>query len=142
MNGKILVTPRSLTRSGHPILTRLEKAGYEIVFSPAGKQPEEADLLRLAPGCVGWLAGVEKIPANVLEAAKELRVISRNGTGVDAVDVSAAARLGIAVLRAEGANAFGVAELAMGLLFAIVRAIPFSDHHLKEGGWERKEGIE
>lgn len=139
---KILITPRSLTAGGHPALDGLAAAGYEVVFGPAGAMPTQKDLVRLLPGCVGWLAGVERITDDVLAAAPELRVISRNGTGVDAVDLAAARRRGIEVRRAEGANARGVAELAMGLIIALARSIPLSDAGIKAGGWERRKGIE
>jgi phosphoglycerate dehydrogenase-like enzyme len=140
--GKILVTPRSLTTGGHPALERLTAAGYEVVLGPAGKMPSAEDLVRLLPGCVGWLAGVEKISDDVLAAAADLRGIARNGTGVDAIDLDAARRRGIDVRRAEGANARGVAELAIGLILALARSIPFSDSAIKAGGWERRKGIE
>jgi phosphoglycerate dehydrogenase-like enzyme len=140
--GKILVTPRSLTTGGHPALARLTAAGYEVVLGPAGKMPTAEDLMRLLPGCVGWLAGVERIGDDVLAAATDLRVITRNGTGVDAIDLDAARRRGIDVRRAEGANARGVAELAIGLILAIARSIPFSDAAIMAGGWERRKGIE
>jgi D-3-phosphoglycerate dehydrogenase / 2-oxoglutarate reductase len=142
MPGKILVTPRSLTHGGHPALSRLQAAGYELVFCTPGKQPAEDELLRLLPGCVGYLCGVEKVSADVLRAAKDLRVISRNGTGVDNIDLAAARDCRITVCRAEGANARGVAELTMALILALVRSVPFSDARLKQGGWERREGIE
>ena len=139
---KILVTPRSLTTGGHPALERLAAAGYEVVLGPAGKMPTAEDLSKLLPGCVGWLAGVEKIGDDVLAAAPSLRVIARNGTGVDAIDLDAARRRGIDVRRAEGANARGVAELAIGLVLALARSIPLSDARIKAGGWERRKGIE
>jgi D-3-phosphoglycerate dehydrogenase / 2-oxoglutarate reductase len=140
--GRILVTPRSLTRDGDPALELLKTAGHEVVFSTPGKQPDEEELLRIVPGCIGWLAGVEKITPRVLEAARGLKAISRNGTGVDNVDLEASKRLGIAVLRAEGANARGVAELAFALLLALARAIPFGDAALRAGRWERRQGVE
>jgi D-3-phosphoglycerate dehydrogenase len=139
---KILVTPRSLTRAGHPALDLLKEAGYDVIFSTPGKQPDEEELLRMLPGCVGMLAGVEKISARVLEAAKELKAISRNGTGIDNIDVEVAERLDIKILRAEGANARGVAELAIGLLFALTRSLSYSDSQMKSGKWSRKQGIE
>jgi D-3-phosphoglycerate dehydrogenase len=139
---KILVTPRSLTKSGHPQLQRLKDAGYEVVFSKPGVQPSEDDLMTLLPGCVGYLAGVEKIPSRVLEAAKGLRVISRNGVGVDNIDLPTAERLGIKVIPAFGSNSRGVAELAIGLILALARSIPFSDACLKNKDWQRREGIE
>jgi len=142
MAPRILITPRSLTRDGDPSLDRLRQAGYEVVTSTPGQQPDEAELLRLVPGCVGWLAGVEPVGARVLEAARGLRAISRNGTGVDNIDLAVAARLGVRVLRAEGANARGVAELAIGLVLALLRSIPWSDARLKAGAWERRRGLE
>jgi D-3-phosphoglycerate dehydrogenase / 2-oxoglutarate reductase len=139
---KILVTPRSLTKGDHPALDALKQAGFEVIFATPGKQPDQAELMRLLPGCVGMLAGVERINAAILEVAKDLKAISRNGTGVDNIDLEAAQRLNVAVLRAEGANARGVAELAIGLLFAGIRAIPYSDAQMKAGKWSRKQGIE
>lgn len=134
---KILVTPRSVTRDGHPSLDKLRTAGFDVGFCQAGVQPDEAELCSLLPGCAGYLAGVEPVTARVLAAATELRAISRNGTGVDNINLPAASARGIAVLRAEGANARGVAELAIGHLFALMRRIPSCDTAMKRGAWER-----
>lgn len=143
MPPRILVTPRSVTREGHPSLDLLREAGCEIIFSKGGVQPGEADLRQLLPGCAGYLAGVEPITARVLAVADQLKVISRNGTGTDNVDLEAAAARGIRVLRAEGANARGVAELAIGLMFALARKIPSCHAAIKSGGWERgSAGVE
>ena len=139
----ILVTPRSVTKAGgHPALDALTQAGHRCVLSTPGQLPDEAELCSLLPGCAGYLAGVEPVSAQALEAASQLRVISRNGTGVDNVDLDAAQRRGIEVCRAAGANARGVAELAVAHLFALARSIPFSDAVLKQGAWERRKGVE
>ena len=140
---RVLVTPRSLTRDGHPALEALAAAEHEVVFSTPGVQPDEAELLARLPGCAAHLAGVETVGARVLEAAAgTLKVISRNGTGVDNIDLAAAARLGIAVCRAAGANARGVAELTLGLVLALARFLPAGDRAIKAGAWERRKGIE
>lgn len=55
---RILVTPRSVTKTGHPSLQNLRNAGWEVMFCRPGRQPDEAELLELLPGCVGYLAGV------------------------------------------------------------------------------------
>jgi D-3-phosphoglycerate dehydrogenase len=140
--GRVLVTPRSVTRDGHPALAAIEEAGHDIVFSTPGCFPSEDELLEKLPGCCAYLAGVESITARVLEAASELKVISRNGTGVDSIVMTAAQRLGIKVCRAAGANARGVAELTFGLILALVRSIPLSDRALKHEAWERHKGLE
>ncbi|MCP4379220.1 MAG: phosphoglycerate dehydrogenase [bacterium] len=139
---KILITPRSLTRDGHPALARLEEAGYELVFSTPGAFPGEDELIELLPGCVGYLAGVEEVSAKAIDAATDLKAISRNGTGVDSVDLAAAERNGVQILRAAGANARGVAELTMGHILAVIRSIPFSDAAMKGQQWSRRKGVE
>lgn len=139
---RILVTPRSVTASGHPSLEKLKAAGFEVVFSTPGKQPTEEELINLLPGCVGYLAGVEKVTARVLEAATDLQVISRNGVGVDNVDLAVAARRGVTICKAVGANSRGVAELAMAHILSLARWTPFSDQGIKAGGWERRKGFE
>jgi len=139
---KILITPRSVTAAGHPALEKLVQAGYEIVMSKPGMMPTTDQLKALLPGCVGWLAGVETISADVLASAPDLRVISRNGTGIDAIDLKAAQQRGVEICRAEGANARGVAELAIGLMLALARSLAFSDAAIKAGGWQRRKGFE
>jgi len=139
---KILITPRSLTKDGDPALELLTQEGFELVFSTPGKMPQTDELIGLLPGCAGWLAGVEPIPADVLERAVDLKVISRNGTGIDNIDIQAARRLGIEIMRAEGANARGVAELTLGMILGLIRSIPFSDARMKRRLWERRKGLE
>ena len=138
----IIVTPRSLSDGGHPLLEKIRKAGFDILFPSPGAQPTEAQLLAAIPGAIGYLAGVERISASVLGQASKLRVISRNGTGVDNIDLAAAKARGIEIRRAEGANARGVAELAFGQLLAALRNLPASDASLKAGGWSRRKGRE
>lgn len=139
---KILITPRSLTKDGDPALELLIREGFELVLSAPGKMPQTVELIRQLPGCAGWLAGVEPIPALVLEKAGDLKVISRNGTGIDNIDIQAAQRLGIEIMRAEGANARGVAELTLGVILGLIRSIPYSDACIKHASWERRKGLE
>ena len=143
--GKVLVTPRSLTEAGLesvPELDALRERGYELVSGPAGRVPTEQQLLEVVPGCIGWLAGVEHITEAVLGAATGLRVISRNGTGTDGIDMPAATRAGVRVERALGANAQGVAELALTLTLCALRHVTSSAAALQAGRWERTQGSE
>lgn len=139
---KILITPRSLTKDPPQELDLLSQESFELVLSTPGKQPDEDELIRLLPGVVGMLAGVEPITARVLSSTKELKVISRNGTGIDNIDLEACHQHAIAVQRAEGANARGVAELAIALILDMARSISFSDARMKSGRWARKKGFE
>lgn len=139
---KVLVTPRSLKSADHPALRPLRDAGFEMIFPSPGVSPDADTLKAALPGCQGWLAGVEKITADVIQAAPDLKIISRNGVGVDNVDLEAAKARGVLVANTPGANARGVAELALALILAVARGVPLCDASIKAGGWERRQGIE
>ncbi|MBK0418376.1 oxidoreductase [Leucobacter sp. CSA1] len=143
---RILVTPRSLTSgelSGVVELAPLVEAGYELIPGPGGRTPTVEELGELLSGnVVGYLAGVEAIPAEVLRAAPSLRAISRNGVGTDAIDLEAASDAGIRVEIARGANAQGVAELAILHMLAALRDFDTSTGAIREGRWERTRGGE
>ncbi|PST17354.1 oxidoreductase [Mesorhizobium plurifarium] len=139
---RILVTPRSLTAEPHPDVERLRDSGFDIVYSRAGATPTEDELVELVPGCVGWLAGVEPVTPRVVEAAENLKAISRNGVGVDNLPVDMLAKRGVRIMVAEGANALGVAELTLGLVFSALRSIPLADSGIKAGNWPRIRGME
>lgn len=139
---RVLVTPRSLTQDPPPELGLVTEAGFELVFPAPGRQPSEAELLELVPGCAGWLAGVEPVSPRVVAAADRLRAISRNGVGVDNLPLDELQRRGIRVVRAEGANSIGVAELTIGLMLSALRHIPAADAGIKSGGWPRLRGAE
>ncbi len=139
---RILVTPRSLTAEPHPEVEKLRERGFEIVYATAGAMPSEQELMGLVPGCIGWLAGVEPVTPRIVEAADRLKVISRNGVGVDNLPLDDLTRRGVRVMIAEGANSLGVAELTIGLIFSALRSIPHADAGIKAGQWPRQRGIE
>jgi len=76
------------------------------------------------------------------EHAPHLRLVSILGTGTDNVDLAAATRRGITVTNTPGVGAASVAELTMGLILSLVRAIPISDGRLRQGTWQHVEGPE
>src|SRR5262245_14737932 len=80
-----------------------------------------------------------KVTSAVIDAAPQLRVIARAGTGVDNVDVAAASARGVIVMNAPGANSISVAELAMGLILSLARHVPAADAAMKQGKWEKKK---
>ncbi len=140
--GRIAVTPRSISDGGHPALRQLEMAGYDVVYPAPGAVPTERQLRKDLPGCVGYIAGTEILSGPLLAEFRELKAISRNGVGVDSIDVEAAKRLGISILTAPGANSQGVAELTIALILASIRSIPWHDGQLKAGQWNRRPGRE
>ena len=139
---KILITPRSLSKNSHPALNNLSNAGYELLMPWPGRQPEVAELKEVLPSCLAYLAGVEPITAEVLELCKNLNVISRNGVGIDNIDLITAKKMGIAIKAVPGANAQGVAELALTHILSSFRSIAWSSERIKKGTWDRRKGRE
>ena len=140
--GQVVVTPRSMTAPPHPALEKLRQAGYEVLMPTPGEQPTETQLIGALQNTEGYVAGVEKVSRTVLEAAPRLRAISRNGVGIDNIDMAAAGDRGIQVLRAEGVNARGVAELTLGHMLAACRRIDFHAQTLRDHAWQRRKGFE
>lgn len=85
-----------------------------------------------------------KVTADVLEAAKKLKIIGRAGVGVDNIDVPAASERGIIVVNSPEGNTMAAAEHTMAMLLALSRAVAPANASLKEGKWERSKfmGVE
>jgi len=114
----------------------LRAAGWSV-DTVSGRKPDE--LARdLADADALIVRSATQVTAQLIAAAPKLRVIARAGTGVDNVDVPAATARGILVMNAAGANSISVAELALGLMLAMARAIPAADASMKQGVWDKK----
>lgn len=81
------------------------------------------------------LRGSKPVSAAVLQAAPALRIVAKNGAGVDSVDMEAARAQGVAVAVAQAANAPAVAEHALALMLALVRQLHQLDQQVRAGGW-------
>lgn len=88
--------------------------------------------------------GRTRMTAQVIAAAKRLKVIGRAGVGVDNIDLAAAQAHRVTVVNAPKSTSISVAELTLGLMFAVARNIPRADAALKAGKWLKKElaGVE
>ena len=137
---KILITTSSFDLET-PEIKALEAAGYEIILNPHKRRLTEAEAAELlTPDITGMIAGVEPLTRKVIEGAAGLKVISRCGTGLDSVDLEAATARGIEVCNTPDAPAKAVAELAVGLIFSLMRMIPLQDRAIRNGEWERPMG--
>jgi len=79
-----------------------------------------------------------KVTADILEAARELKVIGRAGVGVDNIDVEAATKKSIVVMNTPGGNSMAVAELTLAMLLALPRQLVQAASSTKLGKWEKK----
>lgn len=96
-----------------------EAAGNELVLLE--KYTEKAQLLEAVAGVDAIIIRSDKIDAEVLAAAKNLKIVVRAGAGYDNVDLAAATAHNVVVENTPGQNANAVAELVFGLLVSAVR---------------------
>lgn len=73
-----------------------------------------------------------ELPAEVIDAGEQLKIISRNGTGINNVDVDEATRRNVLVAKVNGANAFAVAEYVMTTMLMLSRKVLDSNRLIHE----------
>jgi len=139
---RVVATARAFCASDGPHQAIIRDAGMELVLAARAAPLTAAELASLAVDADALLLGLDACDATVFAAAPRLRVVSRFGSGVDTVDLEAAARHGVTVTNTPGANTTAVAELTLGLLLAIARDLPTAVATARSGGWARKSGWE
>ncbi len=134
MSNTILVTGPDLDSSAVQLVC---DQGFEVAHTPAYADSAVISARLKETGAVGIVSRLGRIDASVIEAAPDLRVISKHGVGVDNIDLEHAAARGIPVLVARGANAASVAEHAIALLLTSVKQILPLDAGLRAGRWDK-----
>jgi len=71
----------------------------------------------------------------LLQALPDLRIIAQTGNHAYHIDLNAAEQLQIIVAKAAGGFSRSAGELAVGLMLAVMRKIPFADREVKNGRW-------
>jgi D-3-phosphoglycerate dehydrogenase len=88
------------------------------------------------------IVGLDHLSADVFAACPKLRIVARNGVGVDNVDLDAATAHGVLITVPYGANSTSVAELALGLLLTLARRVIPTHARVQSGVWRREPGLE
>ena len=97
----------------------IEAAGAELVLLE--KYTEKAQLLAAVADVDGIIIRSDKVDAEVLDAAKNLKIVVRAGAGYDNVDLEAATAHNVCVMNTPGQNSNAVAELALGMMVMMAR---------------------
>ena len=97
----------------------IEGAGYE--FALLEKYTDKAQLLAAVADADALIIRSDKADADVLAAAKQLKIVVRAGAGYDNIDLDAATAHHVVAMNTPGQNANAVAELALGLMVYAVR---------------------
>ena len=101
------------------IRAEIEGAGNELVLLE--KYTEKAQLLDAVKDADAMIIRSDKVDAEVLDAAKNLKIVVRAGAGYDNIDLAAATAHSVIAENTPGQNSNAVAELVFGLLVFAVR---------------------
>ncbi len=100
---------------------------------------DPAEQLALAGDAEILLPGFAAVTADMLARCPQVRMIQKWGIGIDSIDLDAVRERGIALAITAGANAGPVAELAIALMLAVYRRIPYANRAMREGRWPTPE---
>ena len=136
---KIVIT-ENISKRAEEIL-RAADPSWQIVNLVGTKTPvTEA----IADADAMLIRTATRVTPELLDGARQLRVIGRAGVGVDNVDIDAATRRGVVVMNTPGGNSISVAEHTFSFLTALARHVVVANASMKQGLWEKKKftGVE
>jgi D-3-phosphoglycerate dehydrogenase len=136
----ILISTSSFARYSRGPLDRLEGWGASYRLNAKGRKLTAEEISALLRDIDGLIAGTEPLTREVLEGAPRLKVISRCGTGLDNVDLSAASELGIQVRNTPEAHVDAVAELTLAAILDVLRHVTEADRCIRNGEWRKPMG--
>lgn len=125
------------------IPTALDSVAKEILEAHGGyavTQVPKADILKFAqenPDLHALIVRSEKVTAEIIDAAPNLKVIVRAGAGYNTIDIAHARAKGVDVMNTPGANSNGVAEEVVALMLADARKLIPADASCRAGAWEK-----
>jgi D-3-phosphoglycerate dehydrogenase len=132
---RVLVTHNQV----HPVvMDRLTGIGarVDLMEGPITEEVLVRELQR-APTHAILMRGNPPLTSKVIEAGSTLKVIAKQGVGVDTLDLAAAAKQGVVVTTAGDANSGAVAELTMAFLLALRREVVRLNKRMRAGYWDR-----
>ena len=133
---KVLITDEVAKEAVEKLKEKHEVVFKELRGKELAKEIGGYDALMVRSGT--------KVTSDIINEAKNLKVIGRAGIGVDNIDVKEASKHRIYVVNSPGGSTHSVAELTIGHMLSLARHIPYADRSIRAKKWEKKKlkGIE
>lgn len=138
---RVLITGPRMLRDFEALRPRFDTLPITPILADVEQCLTEDQLIPLVGDIEGCICGGDKWTARVFDAAPNLRALCKWGTGVDAIDLEAAASRGIAVRNCPDAFSVPVADTVFAFMLGFARRLPQLDRAIKAGGWERIDGV-
>jgi D-3-phosphoglycerate dehydrogenase len=141
MKWRVLITCPQLQSTIHHYHDIFAEHDIEIELPRVVQRLSEPELLDMIHRFDGVIAGDDEFTARVLEKAKRLKIITKWGVGIDAIDLAAAKRLDIGVVNTPDVFTDEVGDIVMGYITLLARQLHKLDQSVRNGGWLKVQGI-
>ncbi|MCS3662064.1 NAD(P)-dependent oxidoreductase [Salinibacter ruber] len=118
-----------------------DEYGIEVFVPQVEERLEEEELLEWIEDIDGVICGDDRFTERVLDAAPNLEVIAKWGTGIDSIDQEACRERGVAVCNTPDAFSEPVADTVLGYILCFARNLPWMDKAMKDGVWKKIDGF-
>src|SRR5258706_4736000 len=136
---RVAVTSRSFSR--HPVLREeISRLYPHVTFNDAGEALSGDTLVAFLSGHDSAITALERITDRILTQVPELRVLSKYGVGLDAIDIDAVRRHNVRLGWTGGVNKRSVSELVISSAIALLRHVPRARDEVRAGIWRQLQG--
>ncbi|MCD4781627.1 MAG: phosphoglycerate dehydrogenase [Candidatus Omnitrophica bacterium] len=140
MSKKIFVALTTFAQYGQEPVERLEKSGFDFTVNKLGRRLVKEEVIQYGQGCQGIIAGVEPYDADVIDQIPSLECISRVGVGLDNIDLRKAKEKGLIICNTPDVVIQPVAEMAVAMMFDMLRRLSFHTLKMCSKQWVKKAG--
>lgn len=135
---KVLITSHSFGSMSRKPFEILERAGVDWTVIDPVKDPTLFS--KIVADYDAVIVGINRFDAADMERCKKLKIISKNGVGLDNLDLAKAKELGITVTYVPAVNSDAVADLAFAHLLNLSRGITMANRWVRDGQWRKYIG--
>lgn len=138
---RVLITCKQLQETFAPFKTLFDGKGIEVEMPALEQRLSEAELLPIIQRYDGVIAGDDEFTGRVLAKGVRLRIVSKWGVGVDAIDLGTAKQLGIRVTNTPNVFADEVGDVVIGYIVLLARQLHRLDQSVRAGSWNKVKGV-
>lgn len=137
---KVFVSTHPFSSTSALPMQLLKDNNFQVKLNPLEHKMTSEELTREIKDSEVLIAGTEKITEDVFQNAKNLKLISRVGIGLDGIDFKLCKKYGVRVTYTPDAPTMAVAELCVGLILDLARQITNTNTNIRLGIWKRHMG--
>lgn len=137
---KVLITSRSFGQVSDEPLKILQDSDFIVEFYNTGF--DEHLFRKKVSDCNALIIGSHLLSEEAIKGARDLKIVSKHGSGLDNIDLEVTNRYGIKVTNVPSVNANAVADLTFSLILDVARKTTQSYKKVTEGIWEKTIGVD